>query len=76
MAEQKGNEWLGKEIYVILNKINSMGKNYEYHGKIRDVQDFGSGIIIWEIIDKFGKMIIFNSKEIKFMEEKNGEQNF
>ena len=57
-------EWKGKKAHIILKN------NYEYNCIINSVTDVGNGLIFIEIIDKFNDKKIFDSKEIKFIEEK------
>ena len=54
----------GKKVHLILKN------NYEYNGLINSVQDDEGGLVYIEMIDKFGKTIIFLSDEIKFLEVK------
>lgn len=64
--ELNWNELNGKFVHIILNN------NYEYNGLINGIDDRNNGLIFIEILDKFGKKIIFTSGEIKFLEVKEG----
>lgn len=55
----------GKFVHIILQN------NYEYNGLINSIDDKNNGLIFIELLDKFGKTIIFTSGEIKFIEVKN-----
>ena len=54
----------GKNVWVILNN------NFEYNGIIKKIDNAGNGIIFIHLIDKFGKLIMFASGEIKSLQEK------
>jgi hypothetical protein len=54
----------GKNVWVILHN------NFEYNGIIKKIDDSGNGLIFIHLIDKFGKLIIFGSGEIKMLQEK------
>jgi hypothetical protein len=54
----------GKRVHVILKN------KYEYNGQVTDVNDCGNGLVFISLIDKFGKLIMFSSGEIEFLEVK------
>jgi len=62
LNDLKGLE--GKQIWVILNN------GYEYNGNVKKIDDAGNGLIFIHLIDKFGKLIMFASGEIKSLQEK------
>lgn len=52
--------------------------NTVYHGVVKEVEwvgydDEGKSLYLVSIVDKFGKFIGVNSREIKFIEEQNPE---
>ena len=54
----------GKRVWVILNN------NYEYNGDVSKIDEAGNGLIFIHLIDKFGKLVMFASGEIKLIQEK------
>lgn len=68
MVELNWKELQGKQAHIILNN------NFEYNCMITSIDDRGFGIVFVEILDKFKKRIIFTSKEIKFIEVKDGDK--
>jgi hypothetical protein len=63
LNDLKGLE--GKQIWVVLNN------NFEYNGIVKKIDDAGNGLIFIHLIDKFGKLIMFASGEIKSLQEKS-----
>lgn len=62
-------DWIGKNVFV---QLKSGGV---YTGKILDVDDTSSNVLIWIImLDKFGKKIQFvHSEIIKIVEEERND---
>lgn len=54
----------GKNVWIVLNS------NFEYNGTIKKIDDAGNGAVFVHLIDKFGKLILFGSGEIKMLQEK------
>lgn len=55
-------------MWVVLNN------NFEYNGEVKKIDNAGNGLIFIHLIDKFDKLVIFASGEIKLIQEKgNGE---
>mgnify|MGYP001126324280 CR=1 FL=1 len=58
--------WEGKKVFIIL-------KNYRHYSGIVDSVDI-TKINVWiNLIDKFGKKVIFNAVEIDVMQEEDLE---
>ena len=62
--ELNWNKFNGLKVHLILKN------NYEYNGIIQAVNDCGNGLIFLELLDKFGKIVVFATGEIKFIEVK------
>lgn len=54
----------GKKVWVILNN------NFEYNGLISKIDNASNGLVFIHLIDKFGKLVMFSSGEIKSLQEK------
>ena len=62
LNDLKGLE--GKSVWIVLKN------NREYNGIIKKIDDDGNGLIFISLIDKFGKLVVFTSGEIKMLQEK------
>jgi len=58
-------KWMGKKVYLILDG------NRTYSGIIEAVNDCGNGLIFLELKDRFGKTLMFSTKEIKQLKEES-----
>ena len=54
----------GKNVWTVLKN------NFEYNGLVEKVHDAGNGLIFIHLTDKFGKLVMFTSDEIKLLQEK------
>ena len=53
----------GRKVYIVLKNTR------QYSGVVTHVDDAGNGLIFIEILDKFGKSVIFAAGEISNIEE-------
>ena len=63
MDTEQIRRMIGKKVYI------STTTNRNYTGVIDAVDREGSPVVFVYITDKFGKMVIINSTEIKLMQE-------